>query len=496
MPINSSGASVTVSPTANTTYTIVGQDVNGCLNTTAETITVNALPTLTASATSSAICLGSTSTLSISGAQTYTWLPINSSGASVMVSPISNTTYTVIGQDVNGCSDTVTSNITVNPLPISSITFTGNDSICSGTSTLLLGSGGVSYSWSNGANTASNTVNASGIYTVVVTDINGCNDTSQISITVTPPIQINFNVTSPLCFGQNGSITYTTSGGIAPLNTQWLGSINTTNLAAGTYSSVTTDALGCQLNSTVAVIQPSQLQINASASSVLCNGGQSGNALAIVNGGVLPYTFLWSNGANTSSLSSLSSGVYSVQVLDANNCGTNTVVTITQPAALSASVDITAATCIGALDGIAQLNVNGGITPYIYAWNNGNTSTINNNLSAGNYSVTVTDANACTYTLSIIVDDGALPCFAVPSGFSPNGDGINDTWEIPGIDKYPNAVVTILNRWGQEIFNVTNYTTPWNGNYNGSVLPTADYYYIIKLDSNSKPLTGTVTIKR
>ena len=423
-------------------------------------------------------------------------MPGNLSGTTVTVSPTNNTTYTVIGQDVNGCLNISTETIIVNALPISSITLTGNDSICNGTSTTLLGSGGLTYNWSNGANTASNTVNATGVYTVIVTDINGCNDTSEISITVAPPIQINFNVTNPLCFGQNGSITYTTSGGIAPLNTQWLGSINPANVSVGTYSNLTTDGLGCLLNATVAVTQPSQLQINATVNNVLCSGGQSGTATAIVNGGVFPYSYLWSNGNTTSIISAVTAGVYTVQILDANNCSTNTVATITQPAAISASVNVTAATCIGALDGIAQLNVNGGITPYSYAWSNGNTSAINTNLSAGNYSVMVSDANACTYTLSIVVDDGALPCFAVPTGFSPNGDGINDTWEIPGIDKYPNAVVTILNRWGQEIFNITNYATPWNGSYNGSVLPTADYYYIIKLDSNSKPLTGTVTIKR
>ncbi len=84
----------------------------------------------------------------------------------------------------------------------------------------------------------------------------------------------------------------------------------------------------------------------------------------------------------------------------------------------------------------------------------------------------------------------------IPNGFTPNGDGYNDTWEIPYLNQYPDSKVKVFNRWGQELFSGIGNSNPWNGTFNGKDLPTADYYYIIVIDQLEKKLTGTITLKK
>jgi gliding motility-associated-like protein len=82
----------------------------------------------------------------------------------------------------------------------------------------------------------------------------------------------------------------------------------------------------------------------------------------------------------------------------------------------------------------------------------------------------------------------------VVNAFSPNGDGINDRWEIPNLSKYPGATVDVFNRYGQKVFTSTGYGTPWDGKFNGQSLPVATYYYIITLKNGFPPVTGSITI--
>ena len=85
--------------------------------------------------------------------------------------------------------------------------------------------------------------------------------------------------------------------------------------------------------------------------------------------------------------------------------------------------------------------------------------------------------------------------FIIPGGLSPNGDGINDTWNIQGLEDYPNASISVFDRWGKKLFFSNSSSEPWNGTFDGKELPTADYYYIIELD-NGKKYHGVVTLKK
>jgi gliding motility-associated-like protein len=112
------------------------------------------------------------------------------------------------------------------------------------------------------------------------------------------------------------------------------------------------------------------------------------------------------------------------------------------------------------------------------------------------YNVIVTNMDNCSDTTSVNISLNQSTCFFIPSVFTPNNDGFNDTWFIEGMWQYPNCVVKVFNRWGQKLFESKGYSTPWDGTAEGNDCPVADYYYIIDLQNNTRVLTGTITIKR
>jgi len=188
---NAVGTSLTkaVNPTVTTNYAVTGTDANGCTNTASTIVTVNALPTITASANPSAICIGNSATISALGATTLTWNNGIGVATSKSVSPTATTTYSVTGTDVNGCSNTGSTQVTVNELPTIALTATPT-AICSGSSSALLAAGAVNYIWDNGLKAgATQTVSplANTIYNVTGTDGNGCSASNKVEIAVTTP---------------------------------------------------------------------------------------------------------------------------------------------------------------------------------------------------------------------------------------------------------------------------------------------------------------------
>lgn len=167
-------ASVSLSPTVTTVYTVTGTDANNCVNSTTTSVTVNNLPAVTATVVNATICNGSSTTLNAGGATTYSW-NTGATTASVSVNPTSNTNYTVTGTDANGCNNTATTSVTVNALPTLSVAGTSS-LICAGESATLTVSGASTYTWNTTATTSfivvSPTVTTT--YTVNGTDANGC----------------------------------------------------------------------------------------------------------------------------------------------------------------------------------------------------------------------------------------------------------------------------------------------------------------------------------
>jgi gliding motility-associated-like protein len=227
------GSTITQSPTSNTTYTVSGTDGNNCVNTTTQTVVVNALPTITING-ASAVCLGQSTILTANGGISYVWTGgVNT--ATNTVSPTTNTSYTVTGIDANSCVNTATTNLTVNATPTLSIT--GAAIVCGGQPIILTASGATNYIWSGGVNTATNTVSPTSntTYTVTGTNANNCSGTATQSVTVNPLPTVMINGgTALLNITSGSSVTLDASGGATY---QWLSSsVSCTTCASITES--------------------------------------------------------------------------------------------------------------------------------------------------------------------------------------------------------------------------------------------------------------------
>jgi len=221
------------------------------------------------------------------------------------------------------------------------------------------------------------------------------------------------------CFGgNNGTATASASGGSAPYTYLWSNgqtSASLTGLAAGTYTVTVTDLKSCTKTSSTTITQPTVLVANTSSTDVSCFGGNNGTATASASGGTAPYTYLWSNGATTSTITGLPAAVYNVTVTDANDCTATATATVDQPDALSVAGSGTDVGCFGGTNGSATATPTGGTAQYTYLWSNGETTSAISGLTAAAYSVTVTDANDCTATATATVDQ--------PTALSVSGSG-------------------------------------------------------------------------
>ena len=190
------------------------------------------------------------------------------------------------------------------------------------------------------------------------------------------------------------------------------------NLSAGTYTVTATDANGCLTSQTVTMTEPSTLVTSSVTWSdyngfgVSCNGDIDGSIDLTVIGGVGLHTYLWSNGSTTEDLAGIGAGTYSVTATDDNGCTTQETVVITESVTLTSSVTWSdyngfGVSCNGVIDGSIDLTVNGGVDNqnYTYAWSNGSTTEDLAGIGAGTYSVTVTDANGCTTSETIVITE-------------------------------------------------------------------------------------------
>ncbi|GAB4138835.1 MAG: hypothetical protein Fur0041_13890 [Bacteroidia bacterium] len=293
---------------------------------------------------------------------------------------------------------------------------------CNGTATVTGVTGGnppYTYSWApSGGNAATATGLCPGTYTVTVTANNGClTTTSVVTIASTGGgLTLNNSVTNVLCNGQNtGSISSTVTGGTGPFNFTWtpavtnntVGNVNTaTNLAAGSYVVTVTDVNNCSATQTVTVTQPPPLTVSTSSTPSTC-GLPNGSVTATPAGGVGPYTYSWTPGPSSSqTYSNLAGGPYSVVVTDNNGCTATAVATVNSLASPTVTiVSSTNVACFGGNDGSAACQSSGGTLPISYSWSNGDTDSLAQNIPAGTYTVTATDANGCIDTAVVNITE-------------------------------------------------------------------------------------------
>jgi hypothetical protein len=326
-------------------------------------------------------------------------------------------TYSVTITDANGCSGTISGITVTQPAAALSGTAFAANVACFGGNTGEInltptgGTGPYTFSWSDGATTEDRSGLTAGIYSVTITDSNGC-ETTVNGITVSQPASVVSGtavVTNVSCNGgSNGSINLTPTGGVGPYVYNWGGGITTTkdrsNLTAGTYSVTITDVNGCSRTiSGITVTQPAAAISGATVvTNVSCFGDNTGEINLIPSGGTGPYTFSWNDGATTEDRNGLTAGTYSVTITDNNGCQTTlNGITVSAPASVvSGTAVVTNVSCFGGDTGEINLIPNGGTGPYTFSWNDGATTEDRSGLTAGIYSVTITDNNGCETTVN------------------------------------------------------------------------------------------------
>jgi len=329
--------------------------------------------------------------------------------------------HQVAVHDTAGCRDTVSFVIT-EPLPID-IQITVTDAECfadnSGSiqATASGGTGMLTYAWQRcqGGMTMPGPIAIdlfAGCYAVTITDANGCTAIAQDTIGEPPKFDFISSQDSVRCFGgMNGRATVFASGAVPPYTYKW-GNGDTANTAdslkAGFHSVTVTDAIGCQAVTLVQVLQPTQLILDSIRTTpIACFGGANGTATVFAHGGVVPYSFLWSNSQATPTATGLGTGTHTVTLTDRNGCTVTGSTALNAPPQLAVSLTLSQnETCAGACDGQLLLTFSGGTAPYVVLWNNPSLppdETAPQNLCPGSYTATVTDANGCTQTATTAI---------------------------------------------------------------------------------------------
>ncbi len=345
-------------------------------------------------------------------------------------------TYTVTVIDANGCSSVA--NATLSQPSNILVVVSGNPVSCNGGNngnafaTAIGGIPPYQYSWSNDATTSFINTLTSGIYTVTVTDANGCSAVGSTIVDEPAAITIDFETTQLTCGSDNnGAITAIITNGVAPLSYQWSTGATTASidgLSAGTYGLIITDASGCSTSAFVDISAANPMMLTCSAEDVLCAGDTDGAASVSVTGGALPYSYAWSNGITTETVADLAAGVYTVTVTDANGCTAVCTSTVNEPQPLIADYGSTDVSCNGGNDGTLFASPSGGTAPYIYEWSTGDNTTTVENLPAGAYGLTLTDANGCIFICGIIISEPeAITC---TTEVGPAISGTTDLFDI------------------------------------------------------------------
>lgn len=397
------------------TYGYLVTDANGCSFTDSCIIyepaafTVNIISTdVLCSGSNDGTAVVSSSSLS----STYVW----SSGQTTdSIYGLAAGSYSVDVIDQNGCVNTGFINIT-EPAPILVTEAINNVSCDGGTDgsiSLNISGGFTDYTINvagfsqvlTGGITTYTTPNVLpvNIYNYTVTDSNNCSYSSSINITSPPPISVSEVINNVSCFGFNdGSVNLSISGGTPTYIEDW-GSNNSSSLSVGTYNYTVTDNNGCIYTNAVSISEPSDIQISATQNNISTCGATDGSIDITTLGGSPPYSFNWSSGQNTEDINSLSSGTFTLTVTDANLCTSTHTVTLTEPTPPIVSYTQTNTTCNAGSDGSIDVSVSGGLNPYQYSWSNSATSQDVSNLSAGIYTLNVTDANNCIVIESITI---------------------------------------------------------------------------------------------
>ena len=455
------------------TYTLNGADASGCAGTDQVDITVNPLPTVSVGV-DQIVCIGTTVTLNGSGVTTYTWDNGITNGTA-FTPAVGTVTYTVTGTDINGCVNTDQVDITVNPLP--NVSAGVDQIVCIGTTVTLSGSGATTYTWDNGITNGTEFTPAAGTvtYTVTGTDINGCVNTDQMIVTVTPQIVPVFTQISPICEEDNTPVISTVSGNSTAITGTWSPSL-VDNTTTGTYTFTPAVGQCAGIAIMTITVNPLPLLVITNPASV-CYPNMvdiSNPSVTVGSTGTLSY---YSNAIGTLAVASpasiASSGTYYIQAVSPEGCKVISPVQVEiNPQPIAEFTPSPAKLSAYTLES-TMVNTSTGATTYEWFFE-GNESSVETSPihefsgeEFGDQTIILVATNqyGCQDTAIGIITIVEELIFFVPNTFTPNGDETNDTFFpvfTSGYDPY-NYSLVIFNRWGQIVFESYDATKGWNG---------------------------------
>ncbi|MEI7801956.1 MAG: gliding motility-associated C-terminal domain-containing protein [Bacteroidota bacterium] len=371
------------------------------------------------------------------------------------------------------------------------------------------------YSWSATWGTITDTSNnelymvfdSVGAVQIHIFALNQCGSATGIkNITVQPrPTVVACNDTT-VCTGQPVTL-------IAVTNQTTIKWTDTANVQLGTalalnvspdsvtsYIVTVSNTIGCKDRDTVTVFQYPLPEIALSKIDITCPGESDGSISSTIISGTPPFTYEWSTAPvqTTSGISNLTFGNYTVMVTDGNGCENTNSIVVNQPAVIGLSF-VTVDPDYGMNNGSATVYASGGTSPYTFVWGTTPTQTgqMISNLSVGTYYVTVTDANGCTAAGEVIIISKGSGLW-VPNVFSPNGDGLNDFFNIQTINM-AKMLLRVYDRWGELVFETTNPKRGWDGKFKGDPCALGVFVYYVEvefLDGTSQSTKGNVTLIR
>lgn len=326
-------------------YPLTVTDNSGCTLVSTAAISNTGAPTVTATPTSPA-CYGgnngSAAATATGGTSpyTYNW---NTGGTGSTITGITAGTYTVTVHDNAQCIAVQTVTV-LNPAAIS-ITISTTNALCgnqNGTAVVTATGGGgtFTYFWNNGSTIANNIDLASGNYTVTVTDNHACTASASATVSATPAPTAVLSPVNGTC-QVTPQVNVTVNGGTAPFTYAWSNGAATQNLsgvAAGSYTVTITDANGCTISSSAAVSDNSTLNVTFSSQNPT-PGSSNGSITANPSGGTAPYSYVWSTGSTSSTVSSLAAGTYTVTITDQTGCVRVATVILTGPNQVAEVID-------------------------------------------------------------------------------------------------------------------------------------------------------------
>jgi hypothetical protein len=430
---SSNNATVGVSPSTNTTYTLTGRSAQGCLgNTATYAVTVYSLPVIAITGTN-AVCNGSSINLTGGGASTYTWAGVTSNNSTVVVSPSTNTTYSLTGTSSQGCTgNTATQAVAVYSLPV--IAITGTNAICTGGSALLTANGANTYTWlapSGNTSTVSVAPTANTTYSLVGTSTQGCTgNTANVTVTVYALPVISVSGNTFICIGQSTSLTATGASTYAWSSGATTSSVVLTPTATGSYTVIGTSINGCISNKVTSITVNSLPALVINGNFTICAGTSSSLTVSGAN------TYTWNSGANTSSnvlTPTVNSGyvTYSVAGTNTAGCFNSKLDSVLVNALPSLTISGGNMVCNG---NTITITASGAST---YTWDNGaNTSSVALSPSVNtSYTVVGISAQNCSNAAVQSISVVAFPTIAV-TGNTVMCAGDSLIFNVSGADTY------------------------------------------------------------